>query len=442
MNKNKLIVQWNILKNRLYFVKSLLLLLKSYLLQEREKIIYHKQKIGFYGKNAFNKSIMIFSNAGGEISGTDEFLRRLKKEHPDHSIIITVENFDAMNIAKNVIKNADGFIFFPYDLKQSTKRFLKYTNPKMVLFFTNLFRTEIINQCYKLGSITGIVGGLFRDPLLLKKGALECLKRMIANDVFKKISFFAMMTDEDYKKISEFIEDKNKIYTLGFIKFDLTYAKTDEEGKKSLMKEYHVDKNETIIIAGATNYDEEVILDAYKDLENNIKNLKLIIVPRWPTRISEIEKLILKKGFKYTKKSQLHNKNYKILIIDTNINLAKLYSIGTVNILGRSFVPFEKVAQGGGNIFEAAIHGKPTFFGTNMSSWKEYSTKILKEFPQLEAKDAKDLSDKILRIFKNKKKEYQQIGEFMKEFTEKEVVEKQKKILEDYLHLIKNYMRK
>lgn len=431
---------WIKLKIHLYVLRTFLSLISTYLSRNKLKRNYFFQRLGFYGEGKKEKSLVVFSNAG-EITGTNEFLRRLKKEYSDCKLIVAVENFDTMNIAKNSITVADNFVYFPHDVTYTINKFLKYTNPKLILFLYALFRSEIINQCSALGIKIGVINGYFREQLLAKKGARECLLLMKNQDVFNKLDFYAMQTKEDYDKISEFVNDKSKIYLSGFLKFDLSYAFVNKQEKKELENDYFISDKDLVLIAGATNFDEEIILDAHKKISSVISNVKLLIVPRHLERVNEIEEIIKSRNFVCTKKSKLTSdfSNYQVLLVDTEINLAKLYSLGDINILGRSFVPYEKIKQGGSNIFEAAIHGKPLFFGTNMTSWKEYSSKVLDSFPQTEAKDSDDLAEKIIRVLKNRL-EYLKLGKFMKKFVQKEVIEKQKNVIENYLKIVRKHL--
>ncbi len=400
---------------------------------------YNLQRLGFYKTNNLERkpSIILYSNAGSELVGTNIFLMQLKKEYPNHSLIIAVDNFEAMDLAKNTITCADEFLFFPHDLKFSVKRFLEFTKPSLVLFFGFILRTHIINECFSRNIVSGLVSGKFRREIMIKKGVERHLASMIKNTSFDKISFFSMQSKEDCEEISRFVKDKNKIQLVGSLKLDLSYSLTTRNEKENLRKTFNLNKKDTVIIAGATYLEESILVDAFKKISLKIQNLKLIIVPRHYEIIPKIEKELFLSNAKFSKYSNLKNRE-NIILVDKKVNLAKLYSIADVIILGRSFLPYKITKKGGSNILEAAIHGKPIFFGENMVSWKEYVVEILKQKPQLQAKNSEDLAEKITTILKDRIK-YAELGGFLKKFCEN-VLKNQKSIHVKQLKLIKKIM--
>ena len=90
----------------------------------------------------------------------------------------------------------------------------------------------------------------------------------------------------------------------------------------------------------------------------------LIIAPRQPERFDEVERLARGEGFAIVRRTELPidaEPRADVVVLDTIGELAQLYQIATVVFVGGSLVD-----DGGHNILEPAVFGKPIVFGPHM----------------------------------------------------------------------------
>ncbi len=73
--------------------------------------------------------------------------------------------------------------------------------------------------------------------------------------------------------------------------------------------------------------------------------------------------------------------------------LAHLFQVATVVFVGGSLV-----AQGGHNILEPAVHGKPIVFGPHMENFAEISATFLQNQAAIQVPDAASLIDVVARL--------------------------------------------
>ena len=91
-----------------------------------------------------------------------------------------------------------------------------------------------------------------------------------------------------------------------------------------------------ILIAGSTHKGEdEIVLDTFAKLKKDFPKLKLLLAPRHPQRVPDIEQLIKNTDFTYGLRSKDDKfTNCDIIILDTLGELGKMYSICDIAFIG------------------------------------------------------------------------------------------------------------
>ena len=189
---------------------------------------------------------------------------------------------------------------------------------------------------------------------------------------------------------------ENKVRVTGNMKFDLQLTTFSYQPSALGLTE-----EEKLFIAGSTHRgEEEIILQAYKELVKNHSGLRLLIAPRHIERTKEIEGLIDEFGFKSQRVSQLNLdlrlKAYDlrpVLILDTIGQLKSLYAIADIVFVGGSLIP-----HGGQNPIEPAIFAKPILFGPHMFNFSNISEVFLSKTAAIMVKDARQLKDTWKRL--------------------------------------------
>lgn len=322
------------------------------------------QKLGFYKKiNNKKQSILFHAVSVGEINAIESLVKKTKLEFPQYNIVITTVTKTGQQVAENKFKNiADVIIYFPYDFKFSVKALINNLNPKIVV----IAETEIWPTFCKEVNKKNI-------PLILVNGRIspnsykgyKKLKFFFKN-ILNNFTLILVQTKDDRDRIINIGALCCKVKVMGNLKFDLASV-LDKTEIKELKKSLKIEKFK-VIIAGSTHKGEdEIILNAYKRLKKEIKNLKLIIAPRHPERNPQVLKLICETGFKIGLRSKHSNfKNTDIILVDTMGELSKLYSIADIAFIGGSFS-----ATGGHNPLEAAIYGIPVISGPDIFNFKD-----------------------------------------------------------------------
>jgi len=182
-----------------------------------------------------------------------------------------------------------------------------------------------------------------------------------------------MQTDVDARRIIDIGAPRDRVITVGNLKFDQSLPIVTPEEKAQLYSTLYVNKEQKIFIAGSTHRGEEdSILDIFKILRKSHPGLILILAPRHPERFNEVWNLIIRHRLRGVKRTaltrQAQTNPYDVILIDTIGELSKLYSIGTIIFVGGSLVPI-----GGHNVLEPVVHKKAVLFGPHMDNFLEIS---------------------------------------------------------------------
>ena len=177
---------------------------------------------------------------------------------------------------------------------------------------------------------------------------------------------------------------------MGNLKFDI----------KKLDVSIDIGKGENkLIIAGSTHKGEdEIVLEAFKNVKQKVRNPKLLLASRHLERIPDIVELVKSTGLSYGFRSKGDTFAEKdIILLDTMGELGKMYAICDFAFIGGSFNN-----TGGHNPLEAAVYNKPVITGPCIHNFKDIygilthtnAGKLVKTPQELESHMLKLLTDK------------------------------------------------
>jgi len=128
------------------------------------------------------------------------------------------------------------------------------------------------------------------------------------------------------------------------------------------------------LIASTHENEEDIFLEIYPQLKQQIPELLLLIVPRHPERFNAVKQLVEKMQLTVCMRSTGLQclAETDVYIADTMGELKLLYGVADVCFVGGSMVPV-----GGHNILEPAAMGVPILFGPYMVNFKEISNNVL-----------------------------------------------------------------
>jgi len=376
-----------------------------------------KQRLGFtpplYTGAGFipelkNKDIIwVHAVSVGEVIAASSIIDAIRKRFPKYSFLISTVTDTGQDMARKAVSDPKKIIYFPLDFRWIVNKVLKVIQPKLFIMVETELWPNFIRETKKREIPLAVVNGRispssFKGYRIIK----PFLKKVLSN-----VDLFCMQSKLDEERIISLGAPKEKVYTTGNVKFD--GLKTEISDREKLAEELKISLKDLVLIAGSTHpKEEEIILDIYQKAKEESPSLKLILVPRHPERIPEVESLCKNRNLSYIRRSQITAgtptdvgvgspiTDYRpIILLDTIGELAKIYSLATIVFVGGSLVPI-----GGHNVLEPAALGKAPLFGPYMHNFVESARLLLEGEGGIQARDREELLENILDLLKNSEK--------------------------------------
>jgi 3-deoxy-D-manno-octulosonic-acid transferase len=296
----------------------------------------------------------------GEFEQGRPLLEELKK-NADIKIVLTFFSTSGYDVMKDY-KGVDYVFYLPMENIFVAKKFISAINPSLVLWVKYEYWLYYLQELKRRNIPVLLVSGIFRESQPFFKWYGGMWKKMLENFTH----FFVQ--NEASEKLLATIGVTQNITISGDTRFDRVIEIAKQPLENTIIKTFC--QNQTIIVAGSTWQDDEVILAAYSDETHHRQ--KIIVVPH------ELDKEHLTNLKKMFKKSVCYTEvennlallntitDYTTLIIDTVGMLSRLYNYGHINYIGGGFTN-----DGIHNILEAAVWGKPIIIGENYEKYFE-----------------------------------------------------------------------
>jgi 3-deoxy-D-manno-octulosonic-acid transferase len=282
-------------------------------------------------------------------------------------------------IAKGIAGPGDLVTYLPLDFSFTVRGVLNKVNPCLFIIAETEIWPNLIRCLFRKNIPVILVNGRVSDASF--RG--YCAIRFLLKPVLRRISLFCVQSGRDQQRLEYLGAAPDRIRVTGNMKFDIQeplVLKTDHLLHLGLRPE------ERLLAAGSTHPgEEEIILNAYKDLLTEFSYLRLLIAPRHPERARDIEKLVLKYGFHpvfiSTFGRTAHDpstalgagaRRTTVFILDTIGALIHYYALADIIFVGGSLVK-----KGGHNILEPASLGKPIIFGPHMFNFRDIADLFL-----------------------------------------------------------------
>ncbi len=344
-----------------------------------------KERLGFVPKA--KGGIWFHAVSVGEVMAVKPIIERIHSLAPEKPLFLSNITITGRETAKKHLSSLATLFFFPFDLLPFPFIALRRLKPSLICLVETEIWPNLIFFARMLKIPIVLVNGRISDKSLLSLRAL----RFFFTPLLRQIHLL-MQSERDAMRAKE-LGGKN-VLVLGNTKFDQVSGLRDPLRLEKLRSALGLREDEEVFLAGSTHPgEEEKILRAYWDVRLSHPDLRLIIAPRHPERVPQVEALLTRKGFSHIRRSALPMEDldpHSVIIIDTVGELSTLYGLSTLSFVGGSLVPI-----GGHNILEPLAWGKPVLFGPFMNNFRDIAELAKREGIGIEVKGERELAEKI-----------------------------------------------
>jgi len=342
-----------------------------------------------------DESIWIHAVSVGEALTARALLADLRERYPGLKIFLSTTTLTGQQIARSQFQDVDAVFFLPFDLPPFVNRTLKLVKPRLFLLMETELWPNLLRACRRRGVKTILVNGRISSRSYPRYRLARGLFRRVLGDVDR----FCMQSDESARRIIDIGADPARVTVTGSLKFESLESPAAAAGRGAgrIVRFFRLPPNRPVFIAASTLKGEEsAVLAAFAALRRAHPAALLIMAPRKPERFGEAESLARAEGLRVVRRTELAvdaEPRADVVILDTIGELANLFQVATVVFVGGSLVD-----QGGHNILEPAVHGKPIVFGPHMENFAEIAEAFLRNQGAVQVHSAADLASVVVRL--------------------------------------------
>lgn len=305
----------------------------------------------------------------GEVNLLSTMIERLVVELPGWKFAISTSTETGYDLACK--KYPEHQVFFcPLDLTWAIGRVLDRLNPSMVV----LAELEVWPNLTRLVKLRNIPLAIVNGRLSSKSYSGYRRIGWLMRSWLSRFDLIASQTDTYSKRFRELGAKEESLYTTGNVKFDGAQRNRQNSATQALCQVAGIATTDFVFVAGSTQPEEDrIAVDVWSRLVVDQPELRLILVPRHPENVGQIESYLQRMSIAYSLRSQLKSGSSEaVLIVDTVGELGSWWGRADVAYVGGSMG-----SRGGQNMIEPAAYGIPLCFGPNTRNFKDVTELLL-----------------------------------------------------------------
>lgn len=316
------------------------------------------------------KVIWIHSVSMGETRAIIPLFRKIRLENPNAHIVISTTTETGNAEAKRSMPEADAHFYLPLDFSWIIRRLFDRVQPTMLILCESDFWFHLLQTAKIRGIPVALVNGKvserscarFRKVPFFTRRLFSAFKQMCVQNALYRDRFLSMGIPSE------------KIVVTGNLKFDAPTKKMTPAEAQAFRDSLGISDGQPVLVIGSTHApEEEWLLTALEPVWNRFPNLKVLLAPRHPERFPEVAHLFKERALAFGRLSETKNRSERLLLIDGMGILHQCYQIGTLAIVGGSFVSH----VGGHNILEPVLAGTPVLFGPHLHNQPDFKELVV-----------------------------------------------------------------
>lgn len=323
-----------------------------------------KEHWGLTPKVAGIAPIWIHAVSVGESIAATPLIKALKARNPSQPIVVTTTTSTG---AEQIAKLGDLVThrYMPLDFAWCVRGFLRAVNPSQMLLVETELWPNTIHTVAKADIPITVLNARLSERSCQRYQKFQRVFDLLANNITTILCQF----NSDAERFIRLGVAPEKVQVTGSVKFDIQVSEQQIQVGRALRAQLGADR--PVWIAASTHRGEdEIVLDAHRQLLKHIPNALLVLVPRHPERFDEVAKLCLSKDFDLARRSEANGSqvNNHVYLGDTMGEMMTLLGAADICFMGGSLLG-DKV--GGHNPLEPAAFALPILTGPSYFNFEQ-----------------------------------------------------------------------
>tara|TARA_B110000008_G_scaffold84848_2_gene86636 strand:- start:1890 stop:3179 length:1290 start_codon:yes stop_codon:yes gene_type:complete len=345
-------------------------------------------------------SIWIHAVSVGEVNAAIPLVTELKIRYPKKRIVITTVTPTGSEQVQKIFNNEVTHCYIPFETPYAVSSFFDAIKPSIALIMETEIWPNIYNECGRRKILLVLVSAkISQQSLYYYQKLLPLFRETLSHGIL-----IAAQSERDAERFLSLGAAPEKTWIMGNIKFNVELPTDIQQSGQSFR--FDTFQKRPIWIAASTHQDEEeLILNAHKEILKVVSNMLLILVPRHPERFNKVKQLLKNKKYNFISRTEYRSlpENYEIFLGDTMGELLLFYAASDVAFVGGSMVPV-----GGHNILEPASLGLPIITGKHMFSQRDMVNLFIKNRAVDIVNNENELANKVILYIQNTQNRHKQ----------------------------------
>ena len=280
--------------------------------------------------------------------------------------------------------------YMPYDDPGSVRRFFDWARPELAVILETEIWPNLYHEC-----------GRRHVPLVMASARLSVKStrgyRILFNLIRDSLAHgivIGAQSAADAERFRSLGANPARTHVTGNIKFDFELPAQVAVSGRQLRALQAPDR--PVWIAASTHQDEEqVLLEAHRQVLARYPDCLLMLVPRHPERFAAVAALVQRAGFSAVSRSSgaACSPGVAVYLGDSMGELTLFYAAADVAFVGGSLVPV-----GGHNLLEPAALGLPSLTGPHNFNAPDIAEMLIEQGATLVARDAGQIAAEVIRL--------------------------------------------
>jgi 3-deoxy-D-manno-octulosonic-acid transferase len=324
----------------------------------------------------------------GEVMAAVPLVQALRARWPAADLVVSTVTATGERVARARLPEAVAMVTFPLDFRGAVRRAVRRVEPGCFIALETELWPNLL-RALRQGRVPAVLAnGRISDRSYRRYRLVRRLFRRVLGDV----ALFCMQSEEDARRIISLGAYPERVLVTGNLKME---APSGDAGTEQLWRRLLHLGQAPVVVAGSTHRGEEAtVLDAFLATRPGLAGLRLVLAPRHPERLDEVEDLARTRGLGVVRRSGVSaGTGAEVILLDTMGELASLYAVADVIFVGGSLVPV-----GGHNVVEPALQSKAVVFGPHMENFRETAALLLRADAAVQVKDGPELAAVLGRL--------------------------------------------
>ncbi len=347
----------------------------------------------------------------GEIHLLRQLIAAFRQRHPDWACVVSTTTETGLQEAQKHFADLPVF-FFPFDFSWAVRRALRRVDPQLIVLAEGELWPNFLLAAKARGATVVVVNGRLSPRSARRYRRL----RWLTGPLWRRLDLLAVQTPEYAKAFEAAGVPLDRIDVTESVKYDGVQTDRNHERVALMRRLLGVGADDRVWVCGSTQApEEEIALDIYKRLRDEVSGLRLVIVPRQRERFEEVAGLLRRSGVSFIRRSALNEPladRNAVVLIDTIGELGAVWGLAEVAFVGGSL----DGKRGGQNMIEPAAYGAAVLFGPHVWNFRDTATRLVESDAAVQVTDASNLEHELRSLVADGERR-RRMGEAARQFV-------------------------